>query len=158
MDMWLRNGLLNAILVAVFVGTVLGQALVPVIAQDVAGWAPEVRYLVLPLSILGILGIACVQAALICIVHLLRRVRSGEIFNRAARPYVTGIITAIGVATALSAATFLLLIIVDEGDPATGLFLLAAITGGVFLMLLMFVMRELLDRATRNQTELAEVI
>ena len=150
--------LLRVALVVLLLGTVLAQALVPVIASEAGTTFPEVAYLVVPYSVAGILVIACGQVALLVVWRLLSLVNGGVIFTRRALRWVD-VITACGaVATVLSAGVMIhLLFFVGVGGPLM-YWLGACVAGGLAFVLLMVVMRGLLESAIADRTELDEVI
>lgn len=144
-------------LALVFLVLVVAQVVVlPGLAQDYAQQFPEAAFLRTPVLILGILTLACVQVALVCVGKLLTLVGQQRIFDAAAYRYVDVFIGAALVAAALVlgvgvyvSATF--------GSPAWVTCTLAALVG-VGIALLMVVMRALLRQATQQHAELAEVI
>lgn len=140
-------------------GSVLSQALLPLLAQDLGGPYEETARLVAPYSVVGILVIVCAQVALVVIWRLLSLVANNTIFTVRALRCVDTII-ACGVAAALlpAAVTFHLLVIVGVGGPGVLFLLAASVAGGAAFVLLMATMRNLLRAAITHQSELDEVI
>jgi len=146
-------------LVALLFGSVLAQVLVPVLASATGDLYPEVEHLVVPYSIVGVLVIACVQAALLATWRLVSLVRDHAIFARGAMRWVD-LITACGaLAVALSAGVMLhLLAIVGLGGPGVVIALVACLSFGMGFLLVMRVLRGLLATAIADREELDEVI
>lgn len=98
-------------------GLIVAQAVIlPLLAADAAAQFPEVAYLRTPLTVLGILALACGEAALVCIWRLLFLTGRGEPAGAGALRWVNGL------ALALLAGTALLVVIalVLARDPRTG--------------------------------------
>ena len=150
---------LRAVLVALLVGTVLFQVLLPVLAEEIGGQYDETAHLVVPYSVAGILAIVCAQVILIMIWRLLSLVTDDTIFTAPALRWVD-IIIASGAAAALLAAGVPahLLFVVGVGGPGEFLLLVTSILGGLAFVLLMAVMRDLLRAAITHRSELDEVI
>ncbi len=149
---------LRVALVLLLLGSVLAQVLVPAFAADRAQVFPEVEYLVVPYSVVGILVIACGQVALLVVWRLLSMVSSGVIFTPRAVRWVDVITICGAVATVLSAGVLTHLLAVAGGGPGIILGLVGIATCGVTFVLLMIVMRGLLEAATTDRAELDEVI
>jgi hypothetical protein len=150
--------LLRVSIVVFLLGSVLGQLLVPVAAAGAAKTFPEVEYLVIPYSVIGILVIACGQVALLVVWRLLSMISGGVIFARGALRWVSVITICAAVATILNAGVWVHLLAVHGGGPGIILWLVASTACGIAFVLLMIVMRGLLDAAIADRTELAEVI
>lgn len=150
--------LLRVSIVVLLLGSVLGQLLVPVAATGAAETFPDVEYLVIPYSVVGILVIACGQVALLVVWRLLSMVSGGVIFTRRALRWVEVIVICGAVATILNASVWIHLLTVHGGGPGIILWLVASSACGVAFVLLMIVMRGLLEAAIADRTELAEVI
>jgi len=154
----LASRLLRVALVALLLGTVLAQVLLPVFGSEEGRIYPELAYLVAPYSVAGILAIACVQVALLVVWRLLSMVNGGVIFTRRALRWVDVITACAAVATVLCAVPLIhLLFFVGVGGPLI-LWLAACLAGGPAFVLLMVVMRGLLESAIADRTELDEVI
>jgi hypothetical protein len=151
--------LLRVALVALLLGSVLAQVLVPVYASQVGTRFPEVAYLVVPYSVAAILFIGCGQVAILVVWRLLSLVDGGIIFTRRAVRFVDAITACAAAATALSAGVLIhVLGFVPGGGGPMILYLAACIVGGLAFVLLMVVMRGLLVSAIAHRTELDEVI
>jgi len=158
MDKFARQ-LLRVALVVLLTGSVLAQLLVPVFVFEEGTIFPELAGLVVPYSMAGILGIACVQVALIVVWRLLSLVNGGVIFSRRALRWVDVITACAAVATVLGAGVMVhLLLFVGVGGPGVILGLAAWLAGGLAVVLVMVVMRGLLESAIADRTELDEVI
>lgn len=150
--------LLRVSIVVLLLGSVLGQLLVPVAAARAAETFPDVEYLVIPYSLVGILVIACGQVALLAVWRLLSMVSDGVIFTQRALRWVEVIVICGAVATILNASVWIHLLTVHGGGPGIILWLVASSACGLAFVLLMIVMRGLLEAAIADRTELAEVI
>lgn len=155
----LSNLALRAVLVLVFLGCLVSQFLVPVLAQEMGGQYQETVGLVRPYSVVAILAIGAVQVALLVIWRLLFMVESDRVFSTAALRWVNALTGFLPLAALLaSLAPLHLLFVVGVGGP--GVLLLAAglLIGALALLLLMLVMRGLLVAATRDRVELDMVV
>ena len=151
--------LLRVVLVALLLGSVLAQVLVPVWASGVGTRLPEVAYLVVPYSVAAILFIGCGQVALLVVWRLLSLVDGGVIFTRRALRWVDVITACAAVATVLSAGVLIHMLGFVPGGGGPMLYYLAAcVAGGLTFALLMVVMRGLLLSAVADRAELDEVI
>ncbi|WP_104092228.1 DUF2975 domain-containing protein [Arthrobacter sp. GMC3] len=150
-------GLLRAFLVALFLGTLLGQiVIVPNYASESAAQFPEVAFLTVPYTLVVIVAIACLQLVLLAIWVLLDRVQSGAIFTSEAYRWVNVIIVAAASATALVLLLGShLLGVMHVGGPGVLVAVVGASVCGTTFVLLMLVMRGLLHSATAMGRELA---
>jgi hypothetical protein len=142
-------------------GLVLFQVLIPdearwLEADYLASGETSVAGLALPLSVLAILGLGCIQAVLVMIIRLVRFVSANQIFDPQALSWVSAIIAAMGIATALTLAAFVLLTRTPMGP--VGIYLLGLMIFGLSGMALMWVLRGLLVKAINYNQELAQVI
>lgn len=150
---------LRAVLILLALGLLLAQVLTPFVATEVGIENPEVRHLVIPYSVVGVLTLAAVQFSLVMIWRLLSMVGRGDIFTSRALPWVDAIASSIAVAAFLPCCVMVhLLFFVGVGGPGVVLGLGACMFGGIALCLLIVVMRALLTTATANRNELDEVI
>ncbi len=150
---------LRIALVLIFAGALLGQVLVPVVASGYGEQYWEVEPLVVPYSIAGIAALACFEAALVAVWMLLTLVGSGAVFSGRAYKWVDTIAVSGGVAALLCAAVGAHLVFGAQiGGPPAGMLLLGSLVGGAAFVLLIAVMRGLLQSATADRRELAEVI
>lgn len=149
----LATRLLRIDLVVLLLGTLLGQALVPLVASETGRAFPEVAHLVGPYSAAGILAIACAQVALLAVWQLLSLVDQGAILGRRSLRWL-GVITACAVAATILCAVPLvhLLAVVGVGGPGVVLALAAVLACGPALVLLVSIMRGLLESLIANGT------
>lgn len=149
---------LKSMLALLVLVTLAAQVFVlPEIAQSTANLYPDIAWLRLPMLVIAIVFVACVQVALIATWRLLTMVGRDRIFQDRAFVLVDVIIGAILVAIALMIAAVVLLSTVGLGGPAT-LYLIAIAIAGAALALLVVVMRSLLRMATQLSHDLAEVV
>ena len=150
---------LRIVLVALFVGSVLTQVLLPQMSHELGGQFEETAHLVVPYAVVGILAVACAQIALIMIWKLLGLVASNTIFTVQSLRWVN-VIIGCGVAAALLVVSVPvhLLFVVGVGGPGELFFLVGSVVGGIAFVLLMSVMRDLLRTAIADRSELEEVI
>lgn len=157
---------LRAAIAAVLACGLFGQAVViPATAADEVDRFPAYAPLATPYTLLAVLGVACVQVALVAVWRLLGMARHGAIFTPRAFRWVDVIIGSSAVATllALGAAAHLALAEIPSPDGGMDVVsaLAAAITaagvGAAFAMLIV-IMRSLLRKAAALQSEMAEVI
>lgn len=149
---------LKSMLALLVLVTLAAQVFVlPEIAQSTANLYPDIAWLRLPMLVIAIVFVACVQVALIATWRLLTMVGRDRIFQDRAFVLVDVIIGAILVAIALMIAAVVLLSTVGLGGPAT-LYLIAIAVAGAALALLVVVMRRLLRMATQLSHDLAEVV
>lgn len=154
-----------AILVAVLVGLFGQIVVIPGAIADEAAYFPPYERIVVPYTVLGILGVACVQVALVATWKLLGMLRRDALFDPGAFLWVDVIIGASLVATLLSAGVAAHLVVTDmpfangamEAVAALGAASLATAVGAAFAMLVVL-MRGLLRKATHLQTEMAGVV
>lgn len=113
----------------------------------------------------GILGVACVQVALVALWMLLAMVERESIFSPRAFRWIDTIIGAALAATLLAFATVLHLAFAPvpakyDNMEIVSLWLgsIVCVGVGVAFMMLMVVMRGLLRKATNLETEMAEVV
>ena len=151
---------LRALIVLLLLGTLIVQAwIIPVLAGETASVYPEVSYLQVPFTVLAILVVLCFQLGLVCIWRLLSMVARDRIFSTGAFRYVDAIVVALLVATALLGGidTYLTFVL-HANPPLVALLLAGGVVGGAALALLMVVMRGLLQKALRLESDLSEVI
>ncbi|WP_327702149.1 DUF2975 domain-containing protein [Streptomyces decoyicus] len=157
----LRIGVVAAIAVGLF-----GQVVViPTTAADEVDRFPPYAPFATPYVTVAVIGIACVQVALVAVWMLLAMVRHGAIFTPLAFRWVDTIIGSAIVATLLALGVTGHLAVADIPSPHDGMELLGALAaavasvgvGAAFAMLVV-IMRSLLRKATDLETEIAEVI
>lgn len=157
----LRTGVVLAIVIGLF-----GQIVViPVTIADEAARFPPYERIVVPYTIMGILGVACVQAALGAVWMLLGMLRRDVILSPGAFLWVDVIIGSSLVATLLTAGVTVHLAVTDmpfengnmEAVGTLGAAFLITAVGAAFAMLIIL-LRGLLRKATDLQTEMSEVV
>ncbi|GAB3439869.1 DUF2975 domain-containing protein [Streptomonospora sediminis] len=156
----LRAGAAMAILVGVFgqVAVIPGTA-----ANEVDRFPPYEPYAV-PYAALAIIGVACVQAALVAVWMLLGMLQRDALFSPKAFRWVDIVIGATIVATLVTAGATVH--IAASGMPfpnnmqAVGALLYTSVAtcAGVALAMFLVLMRSLLRKATDLQTEMSEVV
>ncbi|MEV7866915.1 DUF2975 domain-containing protein [Streptomyces sp. NPDC088124] len=158
----LRVGIASAILFGLF-----GQiVVVPTTAADEVDRFPPYEPFAAPYVTVAVLGIACVQIALVATWMLLDMVSRDAIFTPRAFRWVDVIIGSSVVATLLALGVTGHLAVADIPSPyddtmqaigALGAAVVCVGAGAAFAMLVV-VMRGLLRKATDLQTEIAEVV
>ncbi|MBJ7355859.1 DUF2975 domain-containing protein [Nocardioides sp.] len=160
---------LRVVIAIAFAGSVLVQCLLtPLMWQDMDDARPEVR---VPLIVIFVLVIVCMQVTAVCIWRLLTMVRRGTVFSPAAFRFVDIIVGAILAASALTFGVAVVAAISNRTTPGdevapgvVGLICgLSLVIAGVALVVM--VQRALLaqavardDEARSLQSELDEVI
>ncbi|MEU3017027.1 MULTISPECIES: DUF2975 domain-containing protein [unclassified Nocardiopsis] len=158
--------LLRTLVVGAITLGLFGQIVVipGAIAEEAASFPPYAP-IVVPYTVLGILGVACVQVALAATWKLLGMVEHDTLFDARALPWVDLVIGASLVGTLLAAGVAVHLAVTDmpfangamEAVSALGAAALTSVAGAAFAALVVL-MRGLLGRATRLRTELAGVV
>jgi hypothetical protein len=154
---------LRILLVIAFAALVAAQIwALPALLPDLAEPTLErqiVRWAMLAASVLGV---ACVEAVIVCTWQLLTLVAQDRIFSASALPWVNAIVWAIAAGWLLLLATFVCsyYFIVDEvsDDPVLPALLLLLLLVGAVVGLLMVVMRALLRQATTLRADMEAVI
>ncbi|GAB7029307.1 DUF2975 domain-containing protein [Streptomyces sp. NPDC021749] len=157
----LRAGIAAAILVGLF-----GQIVViPTTAADEVDRFPPYAPFATPYVTVAIVGVGCVQVALVAVWMLLAMVRRDALFSPLAFRWVDTIIGASVVATLLALGVSGHLALAEIPSPDDGMRVIGALgaalasvgVGAAFAMLVV-VLRSLLRKATDLQTEMAEVV
>jgi hypothetical protein len=133
-------------------------AVVPQVAAQSALRYPEIDYLAIPGTIVGVAFLVCVQAVLICVWRLLSLVRRESIFSERAFPDVDTSLAAVAFATILVLVTLIVLASTGHATASIVLLCLLGVVVGVGLCLLIVVMRGLLKKAWRLEQDLSEVV
>lgn len=154
---------LKVVLACALAGSLVVQCvMVPLLWSDLDDAPQGVR---VPLVVIVVLGIGCLQVVAVCLWRLLTMVRRGTVFSHAAFRYVDAVIAATATGAAL---TFGLAVVLAPGESAApgvvGLICgVSLVVGGVALLVL--VLRMLLVQAAETdarardlQSELDEVI
>ncbi|MFC9129798.1 DUF2975 domain-containing protein [Streptomyces sp. NPDC057099] len=157
----LRAGIAFAVLVGLF-----GQfVVIPTTAADEVDRFPPYAPFATPYAAVAIVGVVCVQVALVAVWMLLTMVQRDAIFTPRAFRWVDVIIGASVVATVLALGVAGHLTVAEIPSPGDGMdvesALVAATAGvavGAAFAMLMAVMRSLLRKATSLQSEMAEVV
>jgi hypothetical protein len=160
----LAVGALRVVLVVVFTGTALVQALM--LWTLVSGSDPEGGSLPLTaLRVITILGMVSVQVATVCVGRLVTMVRRGTVFSHAAFRYVDGVIGAIVAAALVWFAVTVVNAPGQRDDPGVTLIMGGIGVAILGVALIVLVLRLLLAQAvardveaTQMQAELDEVI
>ena len=161
--------LLRAVILLMALGVLLAQAWVlPDIARSLVARYPEVAYLHGPTLTVSIIGLTAAHVVLVCVWHLLTRVRRDTVFSTGALRWVDAIIYA---AAAAGVLAFSLLLWLGTQTTETGippgiaLLLLGCVVLAAGVALVVAVLRALLakavglkDEASTLQGELDEVI
>ncbi|MEE2039471.1 DUF2975 domain-containing protein [Nocardiopsis sp. CT-R113] len=154
-----------AIAMAVLVGLFGQFVVIPGVAADEVDLFPPYAPLQVPYVTAAVLGVACVQVALIAVWMLLAMVRRDAIFTERAFLWVDVVIGATVVATLITAGVTAHLLVADIPSPDDGMDMLAALGAslvttcvGAFFAMLLVLMRGLLRKATDLQTEISEVV
>lgn len=158
---------LRIVIAAILIGSVLVQAvMVPLLAIDLAeDFSDDVAAVRVPVVVIVLLGILCVQVTMVSVWRLLTMVRRGTVFSPRAFRHVDVIVGAIATASVLVLALGVVLAPGDAAAPGVVLLIggLGVLIGGVALIVL--VQRALLVQAVgrdaeaaRLESELGEVI
>jgi hypothetical protein len=154
---------LRILLAIVFAALLAAQIwAVPELLPDLAEPTLERSFMRWAMGTAAVLGLACVQAVIVCTWTLLTMVTQDRIFSVGALRWVNGIVWAIVAGWAMLLATFVCAyyFIVDEvsDDPVLPALLLLLLLVGAVLGLLMVVMRALLRQATNLRADMEAVI
>lgn len=150
---------LRAVLALALAGALFVQVvMVPLLVVDLRDAQAPMGRVVLPIVVIVVLGIVCLQVVMVCVWRLLNMVRRDTVFSPAAFRFVDVIIAAVFTAAAL---VFALAVVLAPGEAvAPGIVLLicglSLLTAGISLVIL--VMRRLLAQAAGMRSELSEVI
>ncbi|WP_217139845.1 DUF2975 domain-containing protein [Streptomyces sp. AC627_RSS907] len=157
----LRGGIVTAMLIGLF-----GQLVViPSTASEEVDRFPPYAPFAAPYVTVAVVGVACVQVALVAVWMLLGMVRRDAIFTPRAFRWVDTIIGSSVVATLLAVGVTGHLALAEipspdggmDIDSTLGAAVVAAGTGAAFAMLVVL-MRGLLRKATELKSEMAEVV
>ncbi|GAA0638832.1 DUF2975 domain-containing protein [Kutzneria viridogrisea] len=151
----LRCCIAFALLVSVF-----GQVVViPNAVADEAELYPELADRVAAYTAVGIIGVLCVQIALVAVWALLSMAHADRLFSERAFRWVDVVIGATVAAIALTSGFGVHMLFSTQPGPPAQILGVAGLTfGGFALVLAMLVMRGLLRKATALEGELAEVV
>lgn len=157
---FLRVGVVLAFLVGIF-----GQvAVIPSTAADEVDRFPEYAPYAVPYAALAIIGVACVQVALVAVWVLLGMLRRDALFSAKAFRWVDIVVGSTVFATLITAGATVHIAFGDIPFPnnmqAIGALGYAFVTtfAGVALTMFLMLMRSLLRKATDLQAEMSEVV
>ncbi|MGM0386169.1 MAG: DUF2975 domain-containing protein [Actinomycetota bacterium] len=150
----LRLLLIGAVLVIVVVQAVFLPWLSGVMARNLPGEA----YMRWPILTLAILGLLCVQVAIVCTLRLLRFTQDGRVFTSTAFRWVDGLIASFIGASVVCLATIIYQSQTVAGPPLWMLALAGGVMTGVALALLTWTMRALLAQAITLRADMEMVI
>ncbi|WP_019930831.1 DUF2975 domain-containing protein [Nocardia sp. BMG111209] len=159
--------LLQLGIVAAFAAGLFGQiVVVPTTGADEVDQYPPYAPYAVPYESVAIVGIACVQIALIATWMLLALVRRNSIFSPDATRWLNVVIGSAVGGTLLAAGVVVHLFFGSVPSPddgcteITGLFGNAVLgtAAGIALVMFLVIVRTLLRKATALQTEMAEVV
>lgn len=150
----------QVMIVLLFLGAVITQfVLLPTLAAQQAVQDPAKAYLQLPYTLWCGAIIGGFELALFAIWNLLTLVKRDTVFTQPSRYWVTLIIYCAGADTILLALLLAhITMIAHVGTVFTNCILAAIVIFGITFVLIMLVMRQLLDSATADRTELEAVI
>ncbi len=150
----LRVLLIGAVVVIAVVQTVF----LPWLSGEMARSLPGEAYMRWPILTLAILGLVCVQVAIVCTLRLLGFTQDGRVFTPAAFRWVDGLIASFIGAAAVCLATIVYQSQTVAGPPLWMLALWGGVLTGVALALLTWTMRALLAQAITLRTDMEMVI
>ena len=154
---------LRILLVVVFAALMAAQIwAVPGLLPDLTEPTLERSFMRWTMLAVAVLGLACVQAVIVCTWTLLTLVTQDRIFSASAMPWVNAIVWAIvaGWTMLLGTLVCAYYFIIDEvsDDPVLPALLLLLLLVGAVLGLLMVIMRALLRQATTLRADMEAVI
>ena len=150
----LAVGALRAVLVVVFAGTVLIQVLM---AWALATDQEEGSLPLTPLRVVTMLGMVCVQVALVCVWRLVTMVRRGTAFSHAAFRYVDILVGAIVGASLVWFAVTVLNAPGQRADPGVTVIMAGVGVGILGVALIVLVLRMLLAQAVARDVEASQL-
>ncbi|GLU47079.1 DUF2975 domain-containing protein [Nocardiopsis ansamitocini] len=164
MDRYFVFALRAAIALAILIGFFGQLVVIPGTAAGEVDRFPPYAPFAVPYMTVAIIGVACIQLALLAVWILLDMLRRDALFTSQAFRWVDVIIGSTVVATLLAVGVTVHLLVFGvpmpdamEAISALGVAVVAAGVGASFAMLLVL-MRGLLRKATDLQTEIAEVV
>jgi hypothetical protein len=149
---------LRLVLVAAFLLLLLFQVMsIPGQFSHMAAENPERANLQWPLTIFGILELACVQVVIVSTWKLLTMVRQDQIFSHRAFVWVDAIMWAIAAAWTML-AVFAAIVVFNADDPGVPLLLILMLVAGAAVGLVVVVLRALLRQAAELRADMEAVI
>lgn len=165
MDRYFIFSLRTAAAAAILVGLFGQFVVIPGAAAEEVARFPPYAPLAAPYVTVAIIGVACVQVALIAVWVLLAMLRRDALFSSTAFRWVDVIIGSTVAATLLAAGVAVHLAVADVPSPTGNMGVIGALgaaivtTGaGAALAMLLVLMRGLLRKATDLQTEMSAVV
>ena len=150
---------LRLLLVGAVVVILAAQVLyLPWLSGVMADQLPGEAYMRWPILTLAILGLTCVQAAIVCTLRLLGFVRDKRVFSPAAFRWVDGLIGSFVAGGMVCVATIVYQSQTVAGPPPWMFLLLCGVMTGAGLALLTWTMRALLVQATTLHDDMEMVI
>lgn len=143
---------------AVVVIGVVQAVFLPWLSGEMARSLPAEAYMRWPILALAILGLVCVQVAIVCTLRLLGFTRDGRVFTPAAFRWVDGLIAGFIGASVVCLATIVYQSQTVAGPPLWMLALAGGVLTGVALAQLTWTMRSLLAQAITLRTDMEMVI
>jgi len=143
---------------AVLVIAVVQAVFLPWLSGEMARDLPAEAYMRWPILALAILGLLCVQVAIVCTLRLLGFTRDVRVFTPAAFRWVDGLIASFIGASLVCLATIIYQSQTVGGPPLWTLALFGGVLTGVALALLTWTMRALLAQAITLHTDMEMVI
>lgn len=158
MNTFIRNIALTA-LGLIVAGLIVGQILVPIVANAVTSEMPEVTHLASPYSVAGIVTLACFQIALIFIALIVARKSADAFFSTTTRKWIriSGALITLGF-TIPAAVGSHLLITMNAGGPSVILGIIGAVILAVAMACLTYIALHAFDSAREEHDELGGVI
>jgi NADH:ubiquinone oxidoreductase subunit 6 (subunit J) len=149
---------LRIVLVGAFLLLLLFQVMsLPGQFAHMAAENQERAYLQWPLTIFGILEVACVQVVIVSTWKLLTMVKQDQIFSRRAFVWVDAIMWAIAAAWTML-AVFSAIVVLNADDPGVPLLLILMLAAGAAVGLVVVVLRALLRQAADLRSDMEAVI
>lgn len=150
----LRFLLIGAVVIIAAVQAVF----LPWLSGEMARNLPGEAYMRWPILTFAIVGLLCVQVAIVCLLRLLAFTQDGRVFTPAAFRWVDGLISAFIGAALVCLATIIYQSQTVAGPPLWMLALWDGVLTGIALTLLTWTMRALLAQAITLRTDMEMVI
>lgn len=143
---------------AVLVIAVVQAVFLPWLSGEMARDLPAEAHMRWPILALAVLGLLCVQIAIVCTLRLLGFTQDGRVFTPGAFRWVDGLIAAFIGASLVCLATIIYQSQTVAGPPLWMLALFGGVLTGVALALLTWTMRALLAQAITLHRDMEMVI
>jgi len=149
---------LKPLIVILFVGSVLVQALIPLVSWTIWTDQPDPTAAVI-YGIAGFLAVVCAQVALVAMWKLLTLVQRDDIFSPLSFRWVDLIIRVGWIATGLCLIVAMHdLLIANIGPLTVPMALMGCVVAALSVTMLVLVLRQLLTSAMNYKAELSEVV